>query len=195
MKISIDAQIGLLRGSSEPDGAGGRYGDMKRISRTFLLTALFVSLLIMSVAYHSGCATTRVGDVAPALEFESAPTDALRALRGKYVLLCFWASTNAPAREAGGRYTSWGERQHNMDVGLLSYNFDKSEPLFREIVKRDGLNQQLQFHPSESSMRRLMRNYNLREGQYGTLLIAPDGRIVAHNPSTADLPALIATES
>ena len=36
-----------------------------------------------------------------------------------------------------------------------------------------------------------MRDYNLRQGQYGTLLIAPDGRIIAHNPDPADLTDLI----
>ena len=45
----------------------------------------------------------------------------------------------------------------------MSFNFDKSEPLFREIVKRDGLNQQLQFRLSDKRMEQLMRDYNLRD--------------------------------
>ncbi len=164
---------------------------MTNPSRTFLLAALFVSLLLVSVAYHYGRRSTRVGDIAPALSFDSKPSDALRALRGKYVLLNFWSSTNAPSREAVDRYTAWVERQPNSGIGLLSFNFDKSEPLFREIVKRDGLNQQLQFRLSDKRMEQLMRDYNLRQGQYGTLLIAPDGRIIAHNPDPADLTDLI----
>lgn len=164
----------------------------KRISRTCFLAAIFVSLLIVSVAYRAGLSTTRVGDRAPALTFESAPNDALRALRGKYVLLCFWSSTDAASREAVARYSSWIGRQHNTDVGMIAYNFDRSEPLFNEIVKRDGLNQQLQFRLSPKGMRRLMRDYSLGAGQYGTLLIDPDGHIVAHNPSTSALPSLLA---
>ena len=164
----------------------------RRTSRTIFLAALFVSLLIVSVAYHAGRATTRVGDHAPALTFESAPNDALRALRGKYVLLCFWSSTDAASREAVAHYSSWVERQSNTDIGLIAFNFDKSEPLFHEIVKRDGLNQQLQFRLSEKGMDRLMRDYSLGKNQYGTLLIDPDGKILAHNPSTSELPRLLA---
>ena len=44
---------------------------MTNPSRTFLLAALFVSLLLVSVAYHSGRRSTRVGDIAPALSFDS----------------------------------------------------------------------------------------------------------------------------
>lgn len=163
---------------------------MKKTSRTLLLAALFVSLLIVSVAYRAGHGGTRVGDHAPALTFDSEPSDALRALRGKYVLLCFWSATNAPSREAVDNYSAWVERQPNSGVGLLAFNLDKSETLFREIVKRDGLNQQLQFRLDEKGTGRLMRDYGLRPGTYGTLLIAPDGRIVAHNPATSALTGL-----
>lgn len=147
-----------------------------------MIAALFVSLLIVSVAFHSGRGGTRVGDHAPALSFNSEPTDALRALRGKYVLLSFWSATNAPSRDAVYRYTNWLERQPDSDIGLLAFNLDKSETLFRETVKRDGLNQQLQFRLDESRTADLMRDYGLQPGAYGTLLIAPDGKILAHNP-------------
>lgn len=163
---------------------------MNKITRTLFLAALFVSLLIVSVAYHSAHPSTRVGDVAPALSFDSKPSDALRALKGKYVLLCFWSAGNAPSREQVGMYSSWVERDTSGDVGLIAYNFDKSEPLFREIVKRDGLNQELQFRLSDAAMKKLMRDYGLKSGSYGTLLIAPDGRIVAHNPAPEALPKL-----
>ena len=156
---------------------------MKNISRTFLLAAVFVSLLIATVAYHSDRRDTSVGGHAPALTFDSEPGEALRALKGKYVLLCFWSSTNAPSREAVNVYTSWLRQQTATDVGMLAFNFDKSEPLFREIVKRDGLNQELQFRLSDERAARLMRDYHLSPGDYGTLLVAPDGRILAHNPS------------
>ena len=157
-----------------------------------MIAALFVSLLIVSVAYRSAPGRTRVGDIAPALTFESEPTDAMKALRGKYVLLSFWSSTNAPSRQAVGDYSSWlrGSRMNN--IGMLSFNLDRDEPLFREIVKRDGLNQSLQFHVSDQAAERLRRDYGLKNGQYGTLLIAPDGRILAHNPATAEIPSLIA---
>jgi len=163
---------------------------MRKISRSFLPVALFLSLLLVSSAYRTGIYGTGIGDRAPALAFDSEPSEALRALRGKFVLLCFWSSADAPSREAVGRYSSWVERQPNTGVGLLAFNFDKSEPLFREIVKRDGLNQQLQFRPDNARAKRLMRDYRLTPGKYGCLLIAPDGRIIAHNPDTANLQRL-----
>lgn len=165
---------------------------MKTVKRTLFLAAIFVSVLLISVAYRDGHPRTRVGDVAPALSFDSEPGEALKALRGKYVLLSFWAATNAPSREAVGRYTTWVERREAQDVGLISFNLDKNETLFHEIVKRDGLNQQLQFRLSESRTERLLRDYSLRPGTYGTLLIAPDGRILAHNPPVDSIAAIIA---
>lgn len=165
---------------------------MKQTSRTLMLAALFISLLIVSVAYHSGHERTRIGDIAPALTFESAPNDALRALRGKYVLISFWSATNAPSRQAVGDYSSWLRSQSAGNVGMIAFNTDREESLFREIVKRDGLNQSLQFRLSEKATEHLMRDYNLHPGQYGTLLVNPDGRILAHNPSPADIPSIIA---
>lgn len=157
-----------------------------------MLAALFISLLIISVAYHSGPERTRVGDIAPALSFDSRPSPALRALRGKYVLLSFWSSTNAPSRQAVGDYSSWLRSDRNPNIGMIAFNLDSEEPLFREIVKRDGLNQSLQFRLGEKATERLMRDYRLRPGQYGTLLVAPDGRILAHNPAPEAIPGIIA---
>ncbi len=157
-----------------------------------MLAALFVSLLIVSVAYHSGPLRTRVGDIAPALSFDSKPGPALQALKGKYVLLSFWSSTNAPSRQAVGDYSSWLRSRRNGNVGMIAFNLDRDEPLFREIVKRDGLNQSLQFRLSDKATERLMRDYRLADGQYGTLLIAPDGRILAHNPPVDRIADIIA---
>lgn len=161
------------------------------MQKTFLIVALFVGLLLISAAYNGGRAATAVGDRAPALSFDSPPSEALKALRGKYVLLNFWSATNGPSRQAVGRYTAWVNNNPGEGVGLLSINLDRSEALFHEIVKRDGLNQQLQFNISDSRAERILRDYNLDDGCYGTVLIAPDGRVLAHNPTPGQLHRLV----
>ena len=166
---------------------------MKRYSTTFFLVALFVSVLLVSVAFRQSDSRTRIGAVAPPLSVTDRPTDALKALRGKYVLLCFWSSTDAASREAVARYTAWVERQPNQGVGLLAVNFDKSEPLFNEIVKRDGLNQQLQFRLAGRQAEQVMTDYGMVPGDYGTLLVGPDGRIIAHNPPVDTITGLTST--
>ena len=65
---------------------------------------------------------------------------------------------------------------------LLSVNFDRSERLFREIVRRDGLSAKSQFHVKGSQANQLIKDYHLESGMK-SFLIDPEGRIVAKNPT------------
>ena len=73
---------------------------------------------------------------------------------------------------------------------MVGVNFDTSEGLFREIVRRDSLVPQEQFYASGDTARSIYDNYGLRDG-FGAVLIDPRGRIVTHNPTDAELDALL----
>ncbi len=135
---------------------------------------------------------TGIGRKAPALAITEADREfALDRMRGEYVLLNFWNSTDAASRVAANKYDTWVARHPDADVCLLSVNFDRSEAFFHEIVRRDGMNEELQYHADDSEARQIRKDYALKDG-YGTLLINPEGKIIAHNPTPEELERIFA---
>ncbi len=135
---------------------------------------------------------TGIGRKAPTLNIHDADRElTLHAMRGEYVLLNFWNSTDAASRVAANTYDRWMEKHPQADVSLLSVNFDRSEAFFHEIVRRDGLDENMQYHVSGSEAAQIRKNYALHDG-YGTVLINPEGKIIAHNPTPEELSLIFA---
>lgn len=160
------------------------------IRQTILIAVLFFGLLLTSSAFNRTSPNTNIGKTIP----EIANEDISLALKqceseGKYILVNFWSASDGLSRQSANVYTSWVARHGDDRVDLLSVNFDKSEALFREVVRHDGLNEKMQFNVSGYQARRIMDEFHLHDG-YGTLLIAPDGEIIAHNPTTRQLERL-----
>ncbi|MDE6344785.1 MAG: hypothetical protein K2L69_08605, partial [Muribaculaceae bacterium] len=57
---------------------------------------------------------------------------------------------------------------------------------FEEIVKRDHLDSNRQFHPEAEQLSLVVENFQL-SAQSKTFLIDPDGRIIAVNPTIDQL--------
>lgn len=154
---------------------------------TILLFVICLGIVLCAVGYADSYSRTAVGDKAPALAVAEADSMvSLAGLKGKYVLLNFWNSTDAPSRRAANIYTAWKRAHPDTDLKVLSVNFDESDNLFTEIVRRDGLIADDQFHVRGDFARAIFNNYGLNRG-YGALLVDPEGLIVAHNPTEADL--------
>lgn len=115
----------------------------------------------------------------------------LADLRGSYVLLNFWAAKDAPSRLQTMEYTrSLSKITSEERFCLLSVNFDRSERLFREIVRRDNLSAESQMHLSPTEAAKIITDYRLARGNC-SFLINPEGKIVAVNPDAASLAELI----
>lgn len=124
-----------------------------------------------------------------------------------YVLVTFWSSADAQSRidcnryahaaEALSRLDSTGEAlvsdaqgAHNQISALpaharlrhIAVNFDSQPVLFQEIVRLDRLDGKSQFHVSGPEAEAIRLDYGISDG-YGSVLIGPDGRIVAFNPA------------
>lgn len=161
------------------------------MKQTLFLIIVCVGLLLCAVGYSDSRYRTSVGRVAPGFVVgNSSGKLSLDSLRGDYVLLNFWNSSDAPSREAANRYTAWMRSHPGTDLVFLSVNFDDSEGLFREIVRIDSLNPSQQYHPDERTAKAIGDNYGLGDG-YGSLLIDPSGHIIAHNPSAEQLARLV----
>lgn len=153
------------------------------MKQTILILAFFIGILVTSTGFNSTSLNTSIGKDAP----EIASLDISQAMKacedqGRFVLLSFWNSTDGASRLAVKNYDSWIERNKDAKVDLLAINFDKSDNLFREIVKRDGLDVDYQYNVAGETAKKIIHDYHLDSG-YGSLLIDPEGRIVAHNPT------------
>lgn len=152
------------------------------IKQTILLGALLLGLIIVSAGIGSQPSDTAVGEKAPVVQLDNVQS-AINAdeLKGKYVLITFWSSSDAASREACNRYNAWFNTHHPANGRLVGINFDDSPEMFREIVRRDSLNIADQYCVSRPEAEAIYRTYHLENG-FGSLLVSPQGRIVSHNP-------------
>lgn len=157
------------------------------MKKTILIFTLFVGLLISSSGFNEYIFSTTPGSFAPIVpDTEINDIISQSENNGQYVLLTFWTSTDGEARKSINDYSAWIHDKSTDRLDLLSINFDKSENLFREIVKRDGIGCYQHFNVSGTTARHITDTFNLSKG-YGSILIAPDGRVVCVNPTRDQL--------
>lgn len=162
------------------------------MKNTILIAALAIGLLLFVGSHSLIPRHPRPGDKAPALADARADSIVQADLRdGNYVIVNFWNSSDAESRRAANVYRAWKRRVPAAKLKILGVNFDSSDGLFREIVRLDSLEPARQVHVDGPAADALRRDYGLRSG-YGAVLIAPDGHIVATNPSDTDLDATLA---
>ncbi len=155
-----------------------------------------IVVLIFSTAFiGSGIAPAR-GSIAPALKLNDKENIiAPESFKGKYVLLNFWSAADGKSRlktnELNAAVKELNKNDNNKGkISLVSVNFDRSEKLFHEIVKRDNLDAQSQFYATGKDAENLRRAYNLQKG-LNSFLINPKGKIIAVNPSRNDLSRIL----
>ena len=158
------------------------------MKKTIIIAALSAIVFIASSATDRNAFGTTPGSVAPMLVVNDCDKAfSLESMRGRYVLLSFWSSTDAPSRVAMNLYQKAASKGRISDsVVCMAVNLDSSESLFREIVRRDGLDIKSQIGAAPSDVDRIVTDFDLGAG-YGTFLIDPEGRISALNPKIEDL--------
>lgn len=148
---------------------------------------LFAVLVISVSAYSERVFEAAEGYNAPSMTIENSDTTlSLADIKGRYVIVTFWSSADADSRLRVYRYDEAAKLLPQERFCLLSVNFDRSERLFREIVRRDNLSAENHIHVDGSQANRIIHDYRLTEG-FKSLLIDPKGRIVAMNPSIETL--------
>jgi len=165
---------------------------MKKLA---IFIASFVILLVTASAFVDKRVEAVLGEKAPALfmENEDGSVLSLESLEGRWVVLSFWSSADAQSRMAQNQIAAYVRQldEPAMAPEVVSVNFDRSEDLMREIIRRDNLNENLQFHIDDAGSERALRKaYSMKEG-LRTFLINPSGKLVAADPTAEDLRNII----
>lgn len=157
------------------------------------IIAIFV-VLLLTVSANTGRSFSAV-EGTRAADFKVTDTDAdstvsLSDLKGRYVLLNFWSSDDAASRIAAQQYNRLLANVPEEQICQLAVNFDRSERLFREIVRIDNLKATSQFFVEAQTASDLIDRYDMSHGLQ-SFLIDPQGTIVAINPSAQTIHTLV----
>ena len=157
----------------------------------WIFVVLLISSLTSFVEKDKPTGGLNVGDVAPDFTIEST-SDAqynfdLTDLKGKYVLLSFWASYDAQSRMQNASLSN-ALRSTSQDVEMVSVSFDEYQSVFQETIRKDQIVTHTCFAETKGENSGLFKKYRLNRG-FTNYLLDGNGVIIAKNISAAELSA------
>ncbi len=135
----------------------------------------------------------KVGQQAPdiSLPDKDGNLKTLSSLRGKYILLDFWASWCGPCRFENPNVVRVYQKYKDKDFDILSVSLDKDKQKWLDAIEADGMEwnhiSDLKYWDSA-----VVPVYNLGEGIPMTFLLDKDGIIIAKRLRGAELEAKLA---
>ena len=160
---------------------------------------IFVVLLIGSltsfVEKDKPIGGLNVGDIAPDFKIQSMsagqPLAELSDMKGKYVLLSFWASYDAHSRMQNASLSNvLRSTSRNDNVEMVSVSFDEYQSIFKETVRKDQIVTPTCFVETKGESSGLFKKYRLGRG-FTNYLLDENGVIIAKNISAAELSAYL----
>ena len=156
---------------------------------------IFVVLLIGSltsfVEKDKPTGGLNVGDIAPDFKIQSMsagqPLAELSDMKGKYVLLSFWASYDAHSRMQNASLSN-ALRSTSQDVEMVSVSFDEYQSVFQETIRKDQIVTPTCFAETKGENSGLFKKYRLNRG-FTNYLLDGNGVIIAKIISAAELSA------
>lgn len=110
----------------------------------------------------------------------------LSDLKGKYVLLSFWASYDAESRLLNAALCHTLYQKNSNNVAMISVSFDEYQSVFEEAIRMDRINLPICFAETRGKNSVLFSKYRLKTG-FGNYLLDGNGIIIAKNISVSDL--------
>ena len=164
---------------------------MKHVKWIFVV--LLISSLTSFVEKDKPTGGLNVGDIAPdfkikTMSTEQQPIQNLSKMKGKYVLLSFWASYDAQSRMQNASLSNALRSSHNVE--MVSISFDEYQSIFKETVRKDQIVTPTCFVETEGEDSGLFKKYRLNRG-FTNYLLDGNGVIIAKNISAADLSAYV----
>ncbi len=160
---------------------------------------IFVVLLIGSltsfVEKDKPTGGLNVGDIAPDFKIQSMsagqPLAELSDMKGKYVLISFWASYDAHSRMQNASLSNvLRSASRNENVEMVSVSFDEYQSIFKETVRKDQIVTPTCFVETKGESSGLFKKYRLGRG-FTNYLLDENGVIIAKNISAAELSAYL----
>ena len=156
---------------------------------------IFVVLIISSLISFSFVGKNTltegltIGDKAPTFTIcgEKQLID-LKDLRGKYVLLSFWASYDALSRMQNATLNHAVAQADNVE--MVSVSFDEYQSVFQETIRKDQIVTPTCFVETKGEYSGLFKKYRLGRG-FTNYLLDDNGVIIAKNISAAELSAYL----
>lgn len=191
------------------------------MKKTMILIAAFAILFTSLSAAVDDRRVAAYGKEAPAVVVErDGDRQALDGLRGKWVVLSFWSTTDPVSRltqnriasivKSGSSHHTDGANDNDAEiefktpagvyslgkqtkVEVLSVNLDRSEALMSEIVSLDNLLENSQTRvKSPDEIKRLCDAFEMKSG-LRSFIIDPEGKLVMADPDEETLRKLLAT--
>ncbi len=152
---------------------------------------IFVALVTVSFLFYSfvGKDTPTegltIGDKAPAFKIcgEKQLID-LKDLKGKYVLLSFWASYDASSRMKNATLSYATSKFDNIE--MVSVSFDDYKSIFNETIKKDRITTANCFVELNGENSELYQTYRLQKG-FKNYLLDENGVIIAKDINAKQL--------
>ena len=136
-----------------------------------------------------------MGDIAPDFKIQSMsagqPLAELSDMKGKYVLLSFWASYDAHSRMQNASLSNvLRSASRNDNVEMVSVSFDEYQSICKETVRKDQIVTPTCFVETKGESSGLFKKYRLGRG-FTNYLLDENGVIIAKNISAAELSAYL----
>ncbi|WP_321331315.1 thioredoxin-like domain-containing protein [uncultured Bacteroides sp.] len=158
----------------------------------WIFVVLLISSLTSFVAKDKSTGGLSVGDVAPDFKIESTSkgnTFELADMKGKYVLLSFWASYDAQSRMQNVSLNN-ALRSTLRPVKMVSVSFDEYASIFKETIRNDQIVSPTCFVETKGESSVLFKKYCLNRG-FANYLLDDNGVIIAKNISATELSAYL----
>lgn len=163
---------------------------MKNVTWIFVVVLLFS--LTAFIDKNRPTSGLSVGNIAPNFtlcRYDSEEKIDLKALKGNYVLLSFWASYDATSRVKNALLN------HEMEnlpqrVKMVSVSFDEYASIFNETIKQDRIKGAYCMVDTTGEASGLFDLYHLNKG-FKNYLLNKKGQIIATNVTAKQLSQLI----
>ena len=161
----------------------------------WIFVVLLISSLTSFVEKDKPTGGLNVGDIAPdfkikTMSTEQQPIQNLSKMKGKYVLLSFWASYDAQSRMQNASLSNALRSTARNNVKMVSVSFDEYQSIFEETIRKDQIVTPTCFVETEGEDSGLFKKYRLNRG-FTNYLLDGNGVIIAKNISAAELSAYL----
>ena len=158
----------------------------------WIFVVLLISSLTSFVEKDKPTGGLNVGDMAPDFKIQTMSAEQsqteLSDLKGKYVLLSFWASYDAQSRMQNASLSNVLRSSRNVE--MVSVSFDEYQSIFKETVRKDQIVTPTCFVETKGEYSGLFKKYRLGRG-FTNYLLDDNGVIIAKNISAAELSAYL----